>query len=123
MMFQGQRHLFGWQSVFRLSKEQQMSIAMAGRYEEIRSVIEHLKNRGIQQILVDGHDTPNYGLLRQLRLTFPQVMLRSGQVQHPGQVDGIIDACGIPIATGSGDLQGYHLIWSGKFYSLYLRRQ
>lgn len=123
MMFHGQRHLFGWQSVFRLSKEQQMSIAMAGRYEEIRCVMDHLKNRGIREILIDGNDSPNYGLLRQLRVTFPQVMLRSGQVHHPGQADAIVESSSAPVAMGSGELQGYHLIWSGKFYSLYLRRQ
>jgi hypothetical protein len=122
MMFHGQRHLLGWQSVFRLSKEEQMSIAMPGRYQEIRSVIDQLKNRGLQQILVDGHDSPNYGLLRQLRLTLPEAMLLSGGAQHPGQADAIVDARDTPVATGSGELKDYQLLWSGKFYSIYLRR-
>ena len=121
MMFHGQRHLFGWQSVFRLSKQEQMSIAMPGRHEEIRSVMDQLKNNGVRQILVDGHDSPNYGLLRQLRLSFPQVILRSGQAQHPGQADAIVDASATPVVTGSGELKNYQLLWSGKFYSLYLR--
>ena len=121
MMFHGQRHLFGWQSVFRLSKQEQMNIAMPGRHEEIRSVMDQLKNNGVRQILVDGHDSPNYGLLRQLRLSFPQVILRSGQAQHPGQADAIVDASATPVVTGSGELKNYQLLWSGKFYSLYLR--
>lgn len=121
MMFHGQRHLFGWQSVFRLSKQEQMSIAMPGRHEEIRSVMDQLKNNGVRQILVDGHDSPNYGLLRQLRLSFPQVILRSGQAQHPGQADAIVDASATPVVTGSGELKNYQLLWAGKFYSLYLR--
>jgi hypothetical protein len=121
MMFHGQRHLFGWQSIFRLSKQEQMSIAMPGRHEEIRSVIDHLKNSGVRQILVDGHDSPNYGLLRQLRLSFPQMILQSGQVQHPGQADAIVDASATPVVASSGELKNYQLVWSGKFYSLYLR--
>jgi hypothetical protein len=121
MMFHGQRHLFGWQSVFRLSKQEQMSIAMPGRHEEIRSVMDQLKNNGVRQILVDGHDSPNYGLLRQLRLSFPQMILRSGQAQHPGQADAIVDASATPVVTGSGELKNYQLLWAGKFYSLYLR--
>ena len=121
MMFHGQRHLFGWQSVFRLSKEEQMSLAMPGRHEEIRSVMDQLKNSGVRQILVDGHDSPNYGLLRQFRLSFPQMILRSGQAQHPEQADAIVDASGTPVVTGSGELKNYQLRWSGKFYSLYLK--
>lgn len=121
MMFHGQRHLFGWQSIFRLSKQEQMSIAMPGRHEEICSVMDHLKKSGVRQILVDGHDSPNYGLLRQLRLSFPQLILQSGQVQHPGQADAIVDASATPVVTGSGELTNYQLHWSGKFYSLYLK--
>ena len=121
MMFHGQRHLFGWQSILRLSKEEQMSLAMPGRHEEIRSVMDQLKNSGVRQILVDGHDSPNYGLLRQFRLSFPQMILQSGQVQHPEQADAIVDASGTPVVAGSGELKNYQLRWSGKFYSLYLK--
>jgi hypothetical protein len=122
MMFHGQRHLFGWQSVFRLSKEEQMSIAMPGRYQEIRSMMDQLKYRGLRQILIDGHDSPNYGLLRQLRLSLPEAMLLSGEAQHPGQADAIVEASGTPVAMGSEELKDYQLLWSGKFYSIYLRR-
>jgi hypothetical protein len=49
-------------------------------------------------------------------------MLLSGGAQHPGQAGAIVESSGNPVATGSGELKDYQLLWSGKFYSIYLRR-
>lgn len=121
MLFQGQRHLFGWQSVFRLSKEEQMSIPMPGRSEEIRSVIGQLKSKEIHRILFDGKVSPMYGLLREIRIQLPQVRISSGGLLDPVAAEALVETLSSPDDPECNGLSGYHMVWKGKFYRVYLK--
>jgi hypothetical protein len=123
MLFHGQRHLFGWQSVLRLSKEEQMSIPMPGRSEEISSVINQLKSKEIHQILFDGKVSPMYGLLREIRIKVPQVKISSGSVSNPADADTLIESINSPEDPESHVLSSYQMIWRGKFYRVYLKER
>jgi hypothetical protein len=123
MLFHGQRHLFGWQSVLRLSKEEQMSIPMPGRSEEISSVINQLKSKEIHQILFDGKVSPMYGLLREIRIKLPQVKISSGSVSNPADADTLIESINSPEDPESHVLSSYQMIWRGKFYRVYLKER
>jgi hypothetical protein len=123
MLFHGQRHLFGWQSIFRLSKEEQMSIPMPGRSEEIRSVINQLKSKEIHRILFDGKVSPMYGLLREIRIKLPQVRISSGNLLDPAGAEALVETLNSPDDPESKALSGYHLVWKGKFYRVYLKER
>lgn len=116
--YTGQRHLLGWWSVFRMPKEEQMSIAFVGRMEEIRKVVGALKEKHPIEVLVDGKDSAIYGLLRKVHAEMPQVKLLSGHLTAPGNVDVIVEAV-------SGGVEkapvGYHCDWSGKYYRVFFR--
>ena len=123
MLSNGTRHLEGGRSVFALSKESQMSIAMPDRQGEIRSLLEalHASGASISVVKVDGQDSPIYGLLREMRMEFPKIKIRSGHAGVLSGEDAVIEAAG-----SSSDLpsvpQGYQTLWAGKFYSLYLKK-
>jgi len=117
----GQRHLMGWSSVFRMPKEDQMSMAFMGRKEEIRSVIETLRAKNVSQIQVDGKDSPIYGLLREIRISLPEAQIMSGHLSTPSQADVLIEALGSTAATTPRQIAGYEVIWSGAFYRVYCR--
>ena len=116
--YTGQRHLLGWWSVFRMPKEEQMSIAFVGRMEEIRKVAGMIKEKSAMDILVDGKDSAIYGLLREVHLELPQVKLRSGHLNAPGNADGIVESVGGDVEKAP---EGYHCDWSGKYYRVYFR--
>ena len=123
MLSNGTRHLEGGRSVFALSKESQMSIALPGREEEIRSLLQVLRSSGasISVVKVDGHDSPIYGLLRQMRLEFPNVKIRSGHAGLSSGEDAVVEAVG-SLSDLSTAPQGYQTLWAGKFYRLSLRK-
>jgi hypothetical protein len=118
MMFQGQRHLFGWQSVFRLSKEKQMSIAFMGRAEEIRKAAGMLAGKKTTMVLIDGKDAPIYGLLREVHRELPGLQIHSGHLAEPSNADAIVEA--VNGDEGKAPL-GYHCDWSGKYFRFYSR--
>ena len=114
--YTGQRHLLGWWSVFRMPKEEQMSIAFMGRMEEIRKVAGILQEKQAIDVMVDGKDSPIYGLLREVHKELPLVRLRSGHLASPSNADAIVEA----VSSGDEVLpMGYHLNWSGKYYRVY----
>jgi hypothetical protein len=121
--YTGQRHVMGWSSVFRMPKEDQMSMAFMGRKEEIRSVIETLRAKNVRQILVDGRDSPIYGLLREVRCSLPGVTVSSGHLATPSNSDAKVEAVGASDEGDAARQNGYERIWSGKFYRVYSRQQ
>jgi len=121
MLFHGQRHIFGWQSVFRLSKEEQMCIPMPERKEEIRSIIKCLKSDQVHRILFDGKVSPMYGLLRQIRIELPQVEIISGSASKLSDEDALIESINSPEDPVLNVLTGYQLVWKGRFYRVYLK--
>jgi hypothetical protein len=112
----GQRHLLGWWSVFRMPKEEQMSIAFPGRLEEIRKVIGIVKVRDATEVMIDGKDSAIYGLLREVHLELPGVKLHSGHLANPNHADVIVEA-----VSGEHEMppKGYSLDWVGKYYRVY----
>jgi hypothetical protein len=112
----GQRHLLGWWSVFRMPKEEQMSVAFTGRMEEIRKVGGILKEKHATNVLVDGKDSAIYGLLREVHLELPDVKLHSGHLANPNHDDVIVEA-----VSGIDEMppKGYSLDWAGKYYRVY----
>lgn len=112
----GQRHLLGWWSVFRMPKEEQMSVAFTGRMEEIRKVGGILKEKHATNVLVDGKDSAIYGLLREVHLELPDVKLHSGHLANPNHNDVIVEA-----VSGTNEMppKGYSLDWAGKYYRVY----
>jgi len=112
----GQRHLLGWWSVFRMPKEEQMSVAFTGRMEEIRKVAVILKEKRATNVLVDGKDSAIYGLLREVHLELPGVKLHSGHLANPNHNDVIVEA-----VSGTNEMppKGYSLDWGGKYYRVY----
>ncbi|MCE9587148.1 MAG: glycosyltransferase family 39 protein [Verrucomicrobia bacterium] len=114
--YTGQRHLLGWWSVFRMPKEEQMSVAFTGRMEEIRKVAGILKEKHATNVMVDGKDSPIYGLLREVHMELSLVRLRSGHLAAPNNADAIVEA----VSGDEGVVpMGYHLDWSGKYYRVY----
>ena len=112
----GQRHLLGWWSVFRMPKEEQMSIAFPGRLEEIRKIAGTLKENHVTQVVIDGKDSAIYGLLRELHHDLPDLKLHSGHLANPNNVDAIVEA----VSGGEEGLpKGYSLVCSGKYYRVY----
>ena len=112
----GQRHLLGWWSVFRMPKEEQMSIAFPGRLEEIRKIAGTLKENHVTQVVIDGKDSAIYGLLRELHHDMPDLKLHSGHLANPNNVDAIVEA----VSGGEEGLpKGYSLVCSGKYYRVY----
>jgi hypothetical protein len=116
--YTGQRHLLGWWSVFRMPKEEQMSIAFVGRMEEIRKVAGMIKEKSAMDILVDGKDSAIYGLLREVHAEMPQVKLRSGHLNAPGNADGIVESVGGDVEKAP---EGYRCDWSGKYFRIYFK--
>jgi hypothetical protein len=114
--YTGQRHLLGWWSVFRMPKEEQMSVAFTGRMEEIRKVGGILKEKHATNVLVDGKDSAIYGLLREVHLELPDVKLHSGHLANPNHDDVIVEA-----VSGIDEMppKGYSLDWAGKYYRVY----
>ena len=114
--YTGQRHLLGWWSVFRMPKEEQMSVAFTGRMEEIRKVAGILKEKHATNVMVDGKDSPIYGLLREVHMELPLIRLHSGHLAAPNNADAIVEA----VSGDEGVVpMGYHLDWSGKYYRVY----
>jgi hypothetical protein len=114
--YTGQRHLLGWWSVFRMPKEEQMSIAFPGRFEEIRKVAGMIKEKSSIDVLVEGKDSAIYGLLRELHHDMPDLKLHSGHLANPNNVDAIVEA----VSGGEEGLpKGYSLVCSGKYYRVY----
>jgi len=112
----GQRHLLGWWSVFRMPKEEQMSIAFPGRLEEIRKIAGTLKENHVTQVVIDGKDSAIYGLLRELHHDLPDLKLHSGHLANPNNVDAIVEA----VSGGEeGVPKGYSLVCSGQYYRVY----
>jgi hypothetical protein len=113
----GQRHLLGWWSVFRMPKEEQMSVAFPGRLEEIRKIAGTLKENHVTQVVIDGKDSAIYGLLRELHNDLPDLKLHSGHLANPNNVDAIVEA----VSGGEEGLpKGYRLVCSGRYYRVYL---
>lgn len=112
----GQRHLLGWWSVFRMPKEEQMSIAFPGRLEEIRKVASILGKKHVTEVMIDGKDSAIYGLLREVHLELPDVKLHSGHLANPNHDDVIVEA-----VSGIDEMppKGYSLDWAGKYYRVY----
>ena len=111
----GQRHLLGWWSVFRMPKEEQMSIAFPGRLEEIRKVASILGKKHVTEVMIDGKDSAIYGLLREVHRELPLVKLTSGHLATATKVDAIVEA----VAGSEGSVpNGYQTSWSGKYYRL-----
>ena len=115
----GARHLLGWWSVFRLPQEEQMSIAFPGRREEIQSVSGIVRDSGARSVKIDGKDTPVYGLLRELRLKFPALILVSGHVTTPSREDVIVEAMGSSQSGAGAMPEGYVLSHEGTYYRVY----
>jgi len=111
----GQRHLLGWWSVFRMPREEQMSIAFPGRFEEISRVAGILKADHVTEVMIDGKDSAIYGLLRELRHELPWVKLTSGHLATATKVDAIVEAVG---GSEENVPNGYQTSWSGKYYRL-----
>jgi hypothetical protein len=83
LVYTGQRPLLGGVSIFRMSKEDQMSRMMTGRAAEFRHLISELAKAPPAVIQVDGGATEIYGLLRMLRTGLPGSILLSGPTGHP----------------------------------------
>ena len=93
-----------------------MSVAFTGRMEEIRKVAGILKEKHATNVMVDGKDSPIYGLLREVYKELPLVRLRSGHLASPSNADAIVEA----VSSGDEGLpRGYSLDWSGKYYRVY----
>ena len=116
--YTGQRHLLGWWSVFRMPKEEQMSIAFTGRMDEIRKVAGILNEQHAVDVMVDGKNSLIYGFLREVHMELPLVRLHSGHLLIPSNADTIVEA-----VNGDNVVSpmGYHLHWSGKYYRVYSR--
>jgi len=120
--YTGQRHLMGWWSVFRMPKEEQMSVAFMGRKEEIRSVMDALRSKNVRQIQVDGRDSPIYGLLREIVISLPEAKISSGHLSTRSKANVMIQALGSTAAATPRQFDGYEVIWSGSFYRVYCRQ-
>ncbi len=130
LIFTGERPLLGGSSIFRLSKEDQMSRMMPGRSEEIRKLIVYLKQREIHTLLVDGGATEIYGLLRAVHRTLPLVIIQSGYADHPSSTDAIIATttrdAGVPpppIDPNPLAPTGFKPSWIGSYYRVFLPTQ
>ncbi len=129
LMFAGQRPLIGGNSIFRMSKADQMSRMMPGRAEEIAELTAYLReHQEIQNILIDGGATEIYGLLRDIHTALPLVTLLSGHADQPCGVDAVImtttQDAGVPppeIDPNPKIPKRYSLGRNGSFYRIFIR--
>jgi hypothetical protein len=115
----GARHLLGWWSVFRMSGEEQMSIAFMGRREEIRAVCTEIRDSGARIVKVDGKDSPVYGLLREIRMELPDVRVVSGHAATPSSEEIIVEALGSAQSDSRVIPKGYEIRREGRYYRVF----
>jgi hypothetical protein len=128
LMDAGQRPLLGEASIFRMSKSDQMSRMMPGRAEDIQKLTAYLKEHPkIHRIMVDGGGTAIYGLLREIRVERPDVMIGSGHFDQPAKVDAVISTttpfAGVtppPINPKPPSPPGFQLTWNGSYYRVFV---
>jgi len=128
LIYNGQRPLFGGSSVFKLSKDEQMSRMMPGRYNEICDIIALIRQRiNVSTICIDGKQTEVYGILRMIHSHYPKIKLISGtkDTMDSGYDLCIISSIDYPGQRTPSDfsntITNNHLIYSGKYYHLLSR--
>ena len=128
LIYDGQRPLFGGGSILRNEKTDQMSRMMPGRSVEIRKIVEFLRASSAKRILIDGGATEIYGLLRELHQHAPELILLSGNAEHPGEADAIItpaiSQAGIPVPPANlnpNAPEGFSPAWIGDYYKICTR--
>lgn len=127
LIYTGQRPLIGGTSIFRMSREEQMSRMMPGRATDLRQLIQKLGKAPPSVIQIDGGATEIYGLLRALRLGLPETSLCSSPAGRScGGMPWIIqsmtrDAGFNPPLRGQPPEapSGYYLYWSGEYYRVF----
>lgn len=128
LVYAGQRPLLGGASIFRMSREDQMSRMMPGRAADLRQLIQELGKAPPSVIQVDAGATEIYGLLRILRTKLPEATLVSGHAGHPaGGFPWIIQSttrdAGLtppPRRQTAEAPSGYRLYWSGDYYRVFV---
>jgi hypothetical protein len=127
LMFAGQRPLLGGASIFRMSKNAQMSRMMPGRADELERLTEFLKLSHPSTIVIDGGSTEIYGLLREIRTALPLTYLVSTHTTNPSKCDFLI----IPRVPYAGIAPpprdafpncpiGYKMEWKGDYYLVFI---
>lgn len=128
LMFSGQRPLFGGASIFRMSREDQMSRMMPGRAIELRTLLSTLSKSSPSAIQIDGGATEIYGLLKILRTGLPKTLLRSGPVERPSSDHPWIiqstthDAGAVHPPRNPNPLspKDYKVFWVGDYYRIFI---
>ena len=127
LMFAGQRPLIGGSSIFRMSKQDQISRMMPGRAEEIMKLTAYLKDHPeMHRVMIDSGATEIYGLLRSIYTSLPLVTILSGQADQPCLADAMImtstrDAGVQPplIQINPPNPPGFKAAWRGSYYILF----
>jgi len=128
LVFAGQRPLIGGSSIFRMSKQDQMSRMMPGRSEEIKKLVAYLKEQGsLQSLAIDGGATEIYGLLRALRMGLPETTLLSSPAalpvaDHPMIIESTTQDAGVPTPPRNPNPHSpkdYRVFWVGDYYRIF----
>lgn len=91
LMFAGQRPLIGGSSIFRMSKQDQISRMMPGRAAEIMKLTAYLKDHPeMHRVMIDSGATEIYGLLRSIHTSLPTVIILNGHSDQLCKADAII---------------------------------
>lgn len=124
LIYTGQRPLLGGASIFRMSREEQMSRMMPGRATDLRQLVQELAKAPPSIIRIDGGATEIYGLVRALRIGLPGTILQSGSAEHttdesPWIIQSTTRDAGVspppqdPYPTVPS---GYRVYWIGDYY-------
>ena len=113
----GQRHIEGGRSIFAVSKDEQISMAMPGRAEEIRDIVELLRARKVRGVLINGGVSPIYGLLREIRILLPDASIKStsGEDGHHGEAIVELAEVRNPLP------KGFKNLYKGHYYQVALK--
>jgi 4-amino-4-deoxy-L-arabinose transferase-like glycosyltransferase len=127
LVYAGQRPLLGGHSIFRMSRDEQMSRMMPGRLQELAELVSELRKAPPSVIQIDGGATEIYGLLRALQIGIPATILHSGSAEHPAEgspwiIQSTTRDAGVappPRDPSPSPPSGYRVFWIGDYYRVF----